>query len=216
MPTPYPRGGADIAHIPDGILSPPVLIGGALATTTLAGIALRRLDFDRIPQAAVLTAGLFVASLITFPAGPSTVHLLLNGLMGVVLGWTAVPAILIALLLQASFFGYGGLLVLGVNTLNLALPALVCAMLFYRPLRRIRHPGHAWRLGAAAGALGVALTALLVALSLGLSDTHLIPALRVLVLVYLPLLLLEAAVTGSILAFLVRVAPELLRGASHD
>ncbi|MDY0241405.1 MAG: energy-coupling factor ABC transporter permease, partial [Rhodospirillaceae bacterium] len=79
--------------MPDGILSAPVLIaGGAVA---LAGIAwaLRRLDADDIPRTALVTAAFFVAALIHFPVGPTSVHLILNGLTGIMLGWTAFPAI---------------------------------------------------------------------------------------------------------------------------
>lgn len=199
-----------MAHIPDGVLAAPVLIGGALASGVLLAVALRRLDYERIPQAAMLSAALFVSSLITVPVGPSSVHLLLNGLMGMVLGWAAVPAILVALVLQAAFFGYGGLLVLGVNTLNMALPALICALLFGSRLL----PGGTRRpflLGGLAGALGVALTGLMVSLSLAFSQTAFLPAAKVILLSYLPLALVESVVTGAVVAFVWRVAPELLR-----
>ncbi len=88
-----------MAHIPDGVLSAPVLIGGAVATLAAVSFATRRLDYDRIPQAAMLAAAFFVASLLSVPVGPSSVHPILNGLMGIMLGWTAVPAILMALLM---------------------------------------------------------------------------------------------------------------------
>ncbi|WP_462322131.1 CbiM family transporter [Halochromatium sp.] len=126
-----------MAHIPDGVLSAPVLVTGTLVSTGLLAIALRQLREAELPQAAVLAAAFFVSSLISVPLGPSSVHLLLNGLMGLLLGWAALPAIFVALLLQAVFFGFGGLLVLGVNTMNLALPALVVALLLRPALRRV-------------------------------------------------------------------------------
>lgn len=186
-----------------------MLFTGALVTAGTLTVAVRRLDYDRIPQAAVLAAAFFVASLVSVPLGPSSVHLLLNGLMGLVLGWAAVPALLVALLLQAAFFGYGGILVLGVNTMNLALPALLCAALFGRALRAAP-PRRLFRLGAAAGALAVMLTGLLVACSLGFSGRELVPAAQILLAGYLPLAMVEAAITGATLAFLGRVAPNLL------
>jgi len=128
-----------------------VLITGATVTVGLTAVALRQLDYERIPQAAVLAAAFFVASLVSVPVGPSSVHLLLNGLMGLLLGWAAVPALLVALLLQAVFFGYGGVAVLGVNTMNVAVPALLCAALL-RPLLRSSSERLFW-VGAAAGAL---------------------------------------------------------------
>jgi cobalt/nickel transport system permease protein len=186
-----------------------VLLTGAAASAGLLAIALRRLDYVALPQAAVLAAAFFVSSLISIPLGPSSAHLLLNGLMGILLGWTAVPALFVALVLQAAFFGYGGVVVLGVNTLNIALPALVCAALL-RPLLARAGPRVVLGIGAAAGAGGVLLTALMVALSLGLSGEPFLPAARAVVVIYVPLAVVEALVTGTVLAFLHRVAPELL------
>ncbi len=141
-----------MAHIPDGVLSAPVLISGALVSTGLLGLALRRLRETELPQAAVLASVFFVSSLVSVPLGPSSVHLLLNGLMGLLLGWAAVPAIFVALLLQAVFFGFGGLLVLGVNTLNLALPALLVARLLRSMLHRLAAPALGSELDPALGA----------------------------------------------------------------
>ncbi|MBK1693916.1 cobalamin biosynthesis protein CbiM [Chromatium weissei] len=198
-----------MAHIPDGVLSAPVLIGGAVLSIGLLTIALRRLDDERLPAAAVLSAAFFVSSLVTIPIGPTSVHLLLNGLMGLLLGWTAIPALFVALLLQAAFFGYGGILVLGVNTLNMALPALLCAVLFTPWLRRIA-PAQCFWIGAAAGLFGVLFTGGLVALSLSLSGEAFHTAAEVLFASYLPLALVEALMTGTVLTFLQRVSPELL------
>ncbi|MCV6597055.1 MAG: cobalt transporter CbiM, partial [Mangrovicoccus sp.] len=102
-------------HIVDGALSNPVVIGGAIAAAGGIAMGLRSLDLDRIPTAGVLSAAFFVASLIHVPIGPSSVHLILNGLAGLLLGWAAFPALFVGLLLQAVFFGFGGLTVLGIN-----------------------------------------------------------------------------------------------------
>ncbi|WP_058553940.1 cobalt transporter CbiM [Thiohalocapsa sp. ML1] len=201
-----------MAHIPDGVLSAPVLVTGALLSAGLLAVALRRLDYAALPQAAVLAAAFFVSSLISIPLGLSSAHLLLNGLMGLLLGWTAVPALFVALVLQAAFFGYGGVVVLGVNTLNIALPALLCAAAL-RPLLGRAGPKAVFGIGAAAGAAGVLLTAALVALSLGLSGESFWPAAKAVLVIYVPLALVEALVTGTVLSFLKRVAPEMLPGA---
>ncbi|NEV60867.1 cobalt transporter CbiM [Thiorhodococcus minor] len=204
-----------MAHIPDGVLSAPVLIAGATVGLGLVGTALRRLDYDRLPQAAVLSATFFVASLINVPLGPSSAHLLLNGLMGLLLGWTAVPALLVALILQAVFFGFGGLVVLGVNTLNLALPALLCALLLGPRLSPRSTPSQAFRTGLMAGVLGVLLTGTMVAISLGLSGEAYVPAAKILIAVYLPLAIAEGLITATVVAFLSRVAPETLAGETQ-
>lgn len=198
------------------MLAAPVLLGSGLLTATALAVAVRRLDYERIPQAAVLAAAFFVASLVSVPVGPGSVHLILNGLIGLILGWAAVPAILVALVMQVTFFGHGGLLVLGANTFNIAAPALVCTALVGPFIGRVRGGAPLFALGALAGALGVALTGALVALSLGLSDPAFLPAAKVILATYIPLLLAEAAVTGGAAVFLRRVAPELLlrRGGS--
>lgn len=187
-----------------------MLVGGGVLAATALAVAVRRLDYERIPQAAVMAAAFFVASLVSVPVAPSSVHLILNGLIGLILGWAAVPTILVALVMQVTFFGHGGLLVLGVNTFNIAAPALACAALIGPFIARARGRTPLFALGALAGALGVALTGTLVALSLGLSGPAFLPAAKVILATYVPLLLVEAAVTGGAVVFLRRVAPELL------
>jgi cobalt/nickel transport system permease protein len=192
------------------VLAAPVLIAGAGLSLTLLAVAVRGLDYERIPQAAVLAAAFFLASLVSVPLGPASVHLIFNGLMGLVLGWAAVPAILVGLLLQALFFGHGGLLALGVNLMNLAVPALVCSALLGAPLRQAERGRRVVMIGAAAGAIGALLTGVMVSLSLAASGSELLPAARILLATYVPLAVAEAAVTAAAVGFLWRVAPELL------
>ncbi|MEP1217591.1 MAG: cobalt transporter CbiM [Marinobacter sp.] len=198
-----------MAHIPDGVLATPILIGGAVVTVAAVTVAVQRLRSEQIPQAAVMAAAFFVASLISVPVGVSSVHLLLNGLMGLLLGWAAVPAILIALILQAVFFGYGGLLVMGVNAMNIVLPALVCA-LFLRGFLRHSNPKGAFVIGAIGGASAVAMTGLLLCAALAMSGNAFVPAAKILLATFIPLAFVEAVVTGATLSFIKRVAPELL------
>lgn len=197
-------------HIPDGVLSAPVLIGGTVTAAGLLAISVKRLDDVRIPQAAVLSAVFFVASLVHIPIGPTSVHPLLSGLMGLVLGWAAVPAILVALLLQAVFFGFGGITVLGVNVVNMAVPALLVAALFRPMVGRSGRPPVLFALGVAAGLLGVGLTALAVCVALALSGSEYVPALGIVLASYGPLALVEGVVTGAAVLLMRRVKPELL------
>ena len=121
-------------HIEDGVLaaSPTglaILAGGAALAAAGTAFGLRRIDYERIPQVGMLSAAFFVASLVHVPIGFSSVHLVLNGLVGLLLGWAACPAILIALFLQSVLFGFGGLLALGVNTVTMAVPAVAVGCL---------------------------------------------------------------------------------------
>ncbi|MBU1174626.1 MAG: cobalt transporter CbiM [Alphaproteobacteria bacterium] len=199
-----------MAHIPDGILSAPVLIGGtALALGGLA-LGLRALDDRTIPKTAILAAGFFAGSLLAIPVGPSSVHLLFGGLMGLMLGMAVFPALVVALLLQALLFGMGGLTTLGVNTLNMALPGVALAMLVGPILRATGSASLRALLAALAGALAVFGTGGMVALSLFLSSSDYVPVASVLLATYLPLALVEAFVTAATVGFLVRVRPDAL------
>jgi cobalt/nickel transport system permease protein len=116
-----------MAHIPDGVATIPVLAAGAAITVGGLAWGLRALSPERMPRVAVLSAVFFVASLIHLPVGPASVHLILNGLMGAVLGAAAFPAIVVALLLQAVLFGFGGLAVLGVNAADAVVLVADCS-----------------------------------------------------------------------------------------
>lgn len=199
-----------MAHIPDGILSAQVLIGSGVLTAAGVALGLRRLDDRMIPKAALLSAVFFAGSLIAVPMGPSSVHLLFAGLMGLMLGLAAFPALLVALTLQTLLFGFGGLTTLGANTLNIALPGVVAALLV-GPLVRSGRPGPALVGGALCGALAVLGTGLMVAGSLWLSAPEFAPVARVMLVTYLPLALGEAAVTAAAIGFLLKVQPDAVR-----
>ena len=104
--------------IGEGILTATPTGQGAMLAGTIAAVAgtmigLRRLDEDQIPKAAVLGSAFFVASAIQVPMFGSSVHLVLSGLMGLVLGWAIFPTVLVSLILQVAFFSIGGPTVLG-------------------------------------------------------------------------------------------------------
>lgn len=199
-----------MAHIPDGILTLPVLVGGAAVAATGVGLALRRIDDRAIPRIAILSAVFFAASLVSIPVGPSSVHLLLAGLMGIILGPGVFPAVLVALILQAVLFGFGGLTTLGVNTVNIALPGALAGLVLGPFIRRASSPLRAGAIAAVGAAFCTFATGGLVALSLWLASSDFTPVARILLLTYLPLAIAEAAVTATVIAFLARVQPQAL------
>jgi cobalt/nickel transport system permease protein len=196
-------------HISEGVLSPPVLVAGAVLTAAGVAMGLNKMDNEKIPQVAVLTAAFFVASLIRVPVGPSSVHLVLNGLLGLVLGWAAFPAILVGLALQALLFQFGGLTTLGVNTFNMAMPAVVCYYLFGRSITS-RPPGVATALAFGCGFFAILLSSLLLATCLIFTGESFVQAAEILVLAHLPVMFLEGLVVAFCLVFLMKVKPELL------
>ena len=212
-------------HIPDGILPLPVTLGGYAASISICWLCIHRIRQREdpradVPKAALLTAAFFVASLIHVPIPPASVHLVLNGLLGALLGAFAFPAVLIGLFLQAVMFGHGGLTTLGVNGLILGLPALAAAGLFHLRKRGIKPPTprKTFLFGALAGSAAICLSVLLFALILVTSmPAHLSAAaersaILALSLAHLPLAVLEGALTGLLAAFLLRIQPVLLEG----
>ena len=106
-------------HIADGILSAPVLAAGFGGTVVIAAATMRKMDLDEIPKVSVMAAVFFVANLIHIPIGPTSIHFILNGLVGVILGPRAFAAIMLGVILQAFLFGFGGVTVIGVNCVML-------------------------------------------------------------------------------------------------
>ncbi len=117
-------------HIADQVLAGPWVAAGFAGAAVLVLFGSWRIRDEAIPEVALLTAAFFVASLIHVRAGPSSVHLLFNGLVGVLLGRHAALAIPVGVFLQAVLVGHGGYSTIGVNSCVMALPALVSWQLF--------------------------------------------------------------------------------------
>jgi cobalt/nickel transport system permease protein len=212
-------------HLPDGVLPLSLTLGGYVASFAIAAVCVSRIralpDPQReVPRAALLTAAFFVASLVHFPLPPVSVHLVLNGLLGVVLGWFAFPAILVGLFLQAVMFGHGGITTLGVNGLVLGLPALAAFGLFRLRLRYPFLQRHRPTLAIAflGGALGLGIALLLfTVILLGSLPVHIDAALErkavlTLILAYIPVIVLEGVLTALLVGFFLKVSPGLLEG----
>ncbi len=195
-------------HISEGILTAPVLAGGAVLTTVGTAIGLKKLDYDRIMTVSLLSATFFVASLIHVPIGPGSVHLLLGGLLGLILGWSAFPAIVVALSLQTIFFQYGGIVVLGVNGFTIAGPAVLCGLIF-KPLLG-SDKKKLMIAGFLAGFCAMFLSAILMAGALFLSDSGFLRVAGIVLASHLPVMIIEGLITMFVVTFLARVQPEIL------
>jgi len=199
-------------HISEGVLSPVILVSGAALTVAGTAIGLKHIDAEEIPSVGILSAAFFVASLIHVPVGPVSAHLVLNGLLGFILGWKAFPAILVGLALQGLLFQYGGITSLGVNTFNMAMPAVACYYLLGWAVKG-RHKQAALSVAAfGCGSLAVLMSGLLVALSLTLTGDAFVPAAKVVVISHLPIMLIEGTLTMACALYLRKVKPELLDG----
>jgi cobalt/nickel transport system permease protein len=196
-------------HIADGVLSAPVLLGGGAIAAGGTAVGLKKMDMDQMPRVAVLTAAFFVASLIHVPIGPTSVHLILNGLIGLLLGWVSFPAILIGLLLQALLFGFGGLTVLGVNTVDMAMPAVIVYFIFNKLVKK---DGRVIPIIASAFAavFGILLGAIFTAFSLVFSGEEYISIAKAIIIAHLPVMAIEGVINVSVVMLLRRVKPEVL------
>jgi cobalt/nickel transport system permease protein len=123
-------------HIDNNVLQWPWEAGGFATAVVLLVFGAWRLTEEEIPRIALLTAAFFVASQIHVRVPPGSVHLLLNGLVGIILGRRAIPAIFVGLMLQTLLLGHGGVTALGVNACVLTIPALFSWLLF-RALNRL-------------------------------------------------------------------------------
>ena len=197
-------------HISEGVLSPAILIGGAAIAAAGVSIGLKGLDHEKIPSMGILSAAFFVASLVHVPVGPASAHLILNGLLGLMLGWKAFPVIMVALALQAFLFQFGCITTLGVNTLNMALPAVICYYLFGWCVKKSVKQTVFIMAAFASGFSAVILSGLLVGLSLYLTGEAFLPVAKLIVAAHIPVMIIEGIFTAACTLFLRKVRPEIL------
>jgi len=207
-------------HISDGVLPLTVTIGGYVASAGLAAWSARRTSSEDMPKVAVVTAAFFVASLIHVPLGPTSVHLLIPGLTGALLGPVAFLSIGLGLLLQSLLFQFGGLTALGANALMMGLPAMACGWFFqkYKGRTQLRQAV----VGGLAGASGTALAAVILAILLATGGEDFFGIAKIALLAHVPVIVIEGIVSAFTIGFLARVKPSLLQpsflrstGAAH-
>jgi len=195
-------------HISDGVLSVPVAVVTTVAAGALIAYSLKGIKEEDIPKISLMTGAFFALSLIHIPIGPTSIHLMLGGLMGLILGRRAPIAFFIGLLLHLILFQHGGLTTLGVNTLLMAIPAL-CAAKIYTLMKT----NFVLLKGCVVGGFNVAMTVLLLILVLFISDTRywdgFFSVINILIAGHVPLLVIEALVTGFAVKFLFSVRPNI-------
>ena len=189
-------------HISEGVLSPPVLAAGWTLTAGALAVGLKKTPVEKLPETALVSAVLFLASLVHVPLGPSSIHLTLLGLAGIMLGWSAVPALFIALFLQGLLFQFGGLLSLGVNTTAMGTAALAGSFVFRVIPEKLKLLG-----SFAGGFAAVIVGTVIVVASLALSHSDLRTTAALLFAANLPLAAVEGVMSLFIVAFLSKMLP---------
>lgn len=209
-------------HIADGVLPPQVAIAGYALTGGVTWYCLHKINKEtnpqeNIPKASLLTAAFFVTSLIHIPLPPTSIHLILNGIMGIILGYYSFPAILIGLFFQAAMFGHGGLSTLGINAAMMGIPALLAYQIFNLCHRlgnkqQVSTGIFAFLAGAGALALSAAIFTIVVITTISADidvETEKI-AIYASLIGYSFQALIEGAFTVMLVYFIERVKPELL------
>jgi cobalt/nickel transport system permease protein len=127
-------------HIPDGYLSPATCAALYATSAPFWYAAMRRvarrIGSRLVPLLSVFSAFSFVVMMFNLPLpGGTTGHAVGVGVSAIVLGpWASMLAISVALLIQAVFFGDGGITALGANCFNIAIVGSLVAYASYRVL----------------------------------------------------------------------------------
>ncbi len=202
-------------HISEGVLSGEIIIAGAVLAAAGTAYGLKKIDYDRIVHVAILSSAFFVASLIHVNIGPASAHLILNGIVGLLLGWAAFPAIGVALLLQSIFFQYGGITALGVNTVIMALPAVIC---YYCFSHFIGKDGKITFIASFLAGFGsIVLSSFLLGFALYLTEKNFMEVSLIIISANGPVMVIEGIVTGFCVSFLKNVYPEIFpKGRCYD
>ncbi|MBE0675043.1 MAG: cobalt transporter CbiM [Bacteroidales bacterium] len=189
-------------HISDGIIITPVCIAADAAALGIIYLSSRNTRPEEIPAMGMTGAALFVASLIHFPLAGTSIHLGLFGMAGIILGKRSFPVIFTALLFQSLIFQHGGLLSVGINSINMGTGAWVAWMIW--SIAGV--PIHIRAL--LAGFAGIIVPALLMTGEFRLSGYG--SGIALLIAVYALAALIEAAITLSAVTFLKKVKPEII------
>lgn len=163
-------------HIPDGYLSPETAAVMYVAAAPLWLRATQKvkalLNNRTVPLLALFSAFSFIIMMFNVPLpGGTTGHAVGATIAAIVLGpWAALLAVSIALLIQALFFGDGGILAYGANVFNMGIVIAFVAYYLYRwlsantPINSTRRVAA----GAIAGYIAMNCAALATGIELGL------------------------------------------------
>ena len=214
-------------HIPDGFLEPKICIIAYGITGGITWSILRKINKEPsskeiIPKASLLTAAFFITSLISIPIPPSSIHLVLNGMLGIMLGYYSFLAVLIGLFFQAIMFNHGGLSTLGINALIMGIPALISYYIFkfghnlsnqFRKYKLLIENSFSFLSGGIALAISASIFSILIITFIPADiDANIEKnAIYASLIVYSIQMVIEGMFTMMIFSFLRKVKPELIK-----
>lgn len=194
-------------HISDGILTSEVVIVTSIISLGFLLYSLKNLKNSNIALVSSMSAVFFIASFIHIPLGPTQIHLVLIGIIGILLGSQVFVSILIALLLQATLLGYGGLTSLGANLFIMALPSYLIYLIVKKGLLNFLSDKLKY---FAIGFLSVFLATIFLALILSLAKDEYLYASYTIIFANIPAMIIEGLVTLFLINYLKKSIPEYL------
>lgn len=197
-------------HISDGILTSEVTIATSAVAVGLLLLSFRGLKNRSIALVSAMSALFFIASFVHIPLGFVQIHLILIGVIGILLGTQVFLAIFIALLLQATLLGYGGISSLGANLIIMSLPAYICYVFIKSNLLNIFSIKIKYFV---VGFIPVLLSTFFLALLLAISKEEYLYASYTLFLANIPAMFIEGFVTLFLINYLKKAVPNLLEEA---
>ncbi len=198
-------------HISEGVLSGAALITGWAVSAAGVAVGLKKTEPEKLVRVALLSSAFFLASLVNIRIGAASTHLTLIAPSGIILGWSIFPGVFVALLLQALLFQFGGLIVLGVNVCDMALPGLVVYLIFGNMIRNSGSKIFTSTISFIAGALAVLMGALMLSIFLYTTDENFLSTAKIIMLAHIPLALIEGLINMFLILWLKKTAPEFLK-----
>lgn len=195
-------------HISEGVLKPEILVPAGIITAGLTAYLLYKIKPNDIVRTACMSAVFFVGSFVHFPLGPSSLHLVLGGVVGAFSGRFAFLSILVALLFQGVFFGFGGLSTLGVNALIIGLPAIFGA--YFVRLGNEKTKSLQKLFYFLAGFVPVAISSILLSAVLLLNGDEFRAIASLVLLTNSALCVIEGLICALLLSFIAKTYPEFL------
>lgn len=195
-------------HISEGVLKPEILVPAGIITAGLTAYLLYKIKPNDIVRTACMSAVFFVGSFVHFPLGPSSLHLVLGGIVGAFSGRFAFLSILVALLFQGVFFGFGGLSTLGVNALIIGLPAIFGA--YFVRLGNQNNALQAKLFYFLAGFVPVAISSILLSVVLLLNGDEFRAIASLVLLTNSALCVIEGLICALLLSVIAKTYPEFL------
>ncbi|MGI9062472.1 MAG: energy-coupling factor ABC transporter permease [Pseudonocardiaceae bacterium] len=209
-------------HIPDGFVTAPLAVAGAAVAAVGLAVctrqASRQLTERELPLAGLAAAFFLVLEAPLVPIAVGTSGHLLGGTLAVALlgPWLGPVVITVVTVVQTLFTGAGGLSVLGVNLVNLALVPAVVGYPVLLGLRRVLLTGHTGTAIASgmAATVSVVTAAVLFTAEYAVGGAAGIPLRTVAVStigVYAVVALFEGVVTGLVVRAVLGLRADLVR-----